>query len=103
MCLYRYLKARRYNVQKAEQMIRETLRWRGEVEPHKITASDVLPELKNTGKFYRNGFDRYGRPVLYMKPGKDNTSEPKTKLKHVLYNLEKCIKVMDEKKKELIN
>jgi hypothetical protein len=44
-------------------------------KPHKLTADDVKGELDNKGKMYRNGWDKYQRPVLYMKPGLDNTGK----------------------------
>jgi hypothetical protein len=54
-------------------MIRETLKWRRNYKPHLITCEDVKTELKNEGKMYRNGKDKQGRPIIYMRPGKDNT------------------------------
>jgi len=57
-------------------------------------------ELKNDGKMYKNGLDKIGRPVIYMKPGKDNTGAPEkeVKVKYLVYLLEKAIKSMDESK-----
>ncbi len=69
-CLCRYLRARDWDITKSENMIRETLKWRRQYKPHLITAEDVIVELKNDGKMYRNGHDKFGRPVIYMKPGK---------------------------------
>jgi hypothetical protein len=56
-------------------MIKNSLEWRRSYKPHLITAEDVKIELNNTGKMYRNGFDKHGRPIIYMKPGKDNTGK----------------------------
>lgn len=39
-------------------------------KPYLITAEDVKIELDNPGKMYRGSYDKYGRPILYMKPGK---------------------------------
>ena len=54
------------------------------------------------GKLYRNGKDRLGRPIIYMRPGKDNTgaSEKDVKIRYLIYLLEKCIKSLDESKGE---
>jgi len=50
-------------------------------------------ELENEGKMYRNGFDHLDRPLLYMKPGNDNTGtkEKEEKVKYLVYLMEKCI------------
>lgn len=63
----RYLRARTWDLDKAEKMLSNTLDWRHEYKPHAITAEDVEPELNNEGKMYRHGFDVFNRPVIYMK------------------------------------
>lgn len=102
--LCRFLRARNWKHDDALKMLKETLEWRLEVcdciftnsslkyKPHLITAEDVKGELKNKGKMYRNGWDKYKRPILYMKPGLDNTgpSEREQKVKYLVYVMEKC-------------
>lgn len=65
--LCRYLRARDWNLHKAQKMLVETLKWRKEYKPWAITAADVDAELNNPGKLYRGGFDKHNRPVLIMK------------------------------------
>eukprot|EP01120_Amphizonella_sp_Union-15-10_P014285 TRINITY_DN6872_c0_g1_i1.p1 TRINITY_DN6872_c0_g1~~TRINITY_DN6872_c0_g1_i1.p1 ORF type:complete len:336 (-),score=63.68 TRINITY_DN6872_c0_g1_i1:100-1107(-) len=103
-CLFRYLRAREWNLRKAQEMLAGTLKWRREFQPHKITAKDVLVELQNDGKMYRNGFDKIGRPILYMKPGLDNTppSQKEVKLKYLVYVMEKTLLAAASKHREKI-
>lgn len=64
---FRYLRARGWDLEKAEKMLSATLKWRDEYKPHAITAEDVEIEINNKGKMYRHGVDLLGRPVIYMK------------------------------------
>jgi len=90
--LCRFLRARDWDHDKALQMIKNTLEWRKQYKPWSITAEDVKVETQNEGKMYRNGFDKYGRPILYMKPRYDNTGhdQREVKVKNLVYLLEKC-------------
>lgn len=54
-------------------MLVNSLKWQREYKPWSIVPDDVLGELKNEGKLYHNGFDKYGRPAIYMKPRHDTT------------------------------
>ncbi len=49
MCLCRYLRARDWDLEKAEVMIRGTLAWREDYKPEEITALDIEAQSK-TGK-----------------------------------------------------
>eukprot|EP00002_Diphylleia_rotans_P041193 TRINITY_DN9960_c0_g1_i1.p1 TRINITY_DN9960_c0_g1~~TRINITY_DN9960_c0_g1_i1.p1 ORF type:complete len:250 (-),score=58.51 TRINITY_DN9960_c0_g1_i1:6-755(-) len=97
MCKLRYLRARQYNVDKAEAMLRETLKWREEYKPHLITVEDIFVEINNPGKMYVNGKDKLGRPVVYMKPRYDNSHEKEPKVKYMVYLMEQCCRMMDAK------
>jgi len=81
-------------------LIKGTLEWRRACKPQLITAEDVKIELVNEGKMYKNGLDKTGRPIIYMKPGKDNTGAPEkeVKVKYLVYLMEKAIRSMDESK-----
>lgn len=83
-------------------MIVETLKWRREYKPWAITAEDVDCELNNPGKLYRGGFDKYQRPILIMKPRKDNTGNEvrDIKVKYLVYCLEKCIRAGETQDRE---
>jgi len=99
MCLLRYLRARDYNVNKSEKMVKATLEWKREMRPETITIEEVEP-IARTGCVYTNGFDNKDRPLVVMRPGTDGQYSLSTeiKLKHLMYWLEKGCRNMDESK-----
>eukprot|EP00027_Filamoeba_sp_ATCC50430_P016083 CAMPEP_0168578540 /NCGR_PEP_ID=MMETSP0413-20121227/21388_1 /TAXON_ID=136452 /ORGANISM="Filamoeba nolandi, Strain NC-AS-23-1" /LENGTH=213 /DNA_ID=CAMNT_0008612395 /DNA_START=357 /DNA_END=998 /DNA_ORIENTATION=- len=77
-----------------------TLKWRREYMPYKIRPEDVELEMNNTGKMYAHGLDKQGRPIMYLKPGNDNTGpeHKEVKVKYLVYCMERAISMMDESK-----
>lgn len=65
--LCRYLRAREWNLSKAQKMLVDSLKWRREYKPWAITNEDIDVELNNNGKMYISGFDVHDRPILIMK------------------------------------
>ena len=100
MCLCRYLRARNYDLEKSLKLIMGTIVWRREYKPYKIKPEDVEIEMNNNGKMYPHGHDKLGRPILYLKPGNDNTGpeHKEVKVKYLVYSMEKAISTMDESK-----
>lgn len=49
-----------------------------------------------TGKTYLNGFDKYGRPTLYLKPRNENTKPSTLQIRNVVFNLERAARIMPE-------
>ncbi|KAI8873234.1 CRAL/TRIO domain-containing protein, partial [Ramicandelaber brevisporus] len=92
-CLLRYLRASKWNLAKAKQMLSDTLRWRLDYKPHLIAPPDVEKECL-TGKIYLNGFDMAGRPIVYMKPVRENSNSQEGNVRNVVYQLEQAIRVM---------
>ncbi|XP_064941475.1 uncharacterized protein LOC135594896 [Musa acuminata AAA Group] len=89
--ILRYLRARNWDVQKSGKMLKETLKWRLECKPETIRWEDVVHEAE-TGKIYRaNYLDKYGRAVLVMRPGFQNTSSAKGQIKYLVYCMENAI------------
>lgn len=90
-CLKRYLEARNWNVDKSKKMLEETLKWRLSFKPEEIRWSEVAIEGE-TGKVFKANFhDRYGRTVLILRPGMQNTSSLDNQMKHLVYLIENAI------------
>eukprot|EP00762_Andalucia_godoyi_P008463 ANDGO_05786.mRNA.1 CRAL-TRIO domain-containing protein C23B6.04c len=92
-CLLRYLRARDYDVKKSRKLLLSTLQWRHSFRPHRISPDDVEEEAL-TGKVYRNGYDRAGRPIIYMRPGRENTKNYDRQVMHLVYHLESAVRSM---------
>lgn len=93
-CMLRYLKGYRGDVQVSIQMLEETLVWRREVgltivskDTKPLDADLVAPE-NETGKEVILGFDQEGRPLLYMKNGRQNTEASFRQLQQLIYIME---------------
>ncbi|KAM0952899.1 putative CRAL-TRIO lipid binding domain, CRAL/TRIO domain, CRAL/TRIO domain superfamily [Dioscorea sansibarensis] len=87
----RYLAARNWNVKKATKMLKDTLKWRLEYKPEEIRWEDIAHEAE-TGKIYRtNYFDKYGRSILVMRPGCQNTKSTKGQIRYLVYCMENAI------------
>jgi hypothetical protein len=90
-CLKRYLRARSWNLKKAEKMLRETLQWRASYKPEEIRWEDVAKESE-TGKVYRAAcVDKQGHTVLVMRPARQNTTSREGQIKQLVYSMENAI------------
>ncbi|KAK9843107.1 hypothetical protein WJX74_007090 [Apatococcus lobatus] len=96
LTLIRYLRARSWDVNKANQMLHKTLDWRSSYKPHEITWAEVSEEA-TTGKLFRmHTLDREGRPVLVMRPRNENSNIYERRLKFLVYCLECASQIADE-------
>lgn len=43
-----------------------------------------------------NGFDKQGRPIIYLRPGLENTKAGPRQVKNVVFTFEAAIKIMPE-------
>ena len=93
-CLLRYLRARKYNVEKAKEMLKNTMNWRIIQAPAAITYKDIL----DFGKHYSNYLHmttKEGFPICYMKFSKDPAGfGDKERLQHVKFVLEEATRSM---------
>ncbi|KAL2643750.1 hypothetical protein R1flu_011337 [Riccia fluitans] len=90
-CLARFLRARSWNIKKAEKMLKEALKWRASYKPEEIKWDDVMKETE-TGKVYRANFrDKCGRSVIVMRPGNQNTHDLQGQIKQLVYTIENAI------------
>lgn len=87
----RYLRTRNWNVKKATQMLKQSLKWRKEYKPEEIRWEEVADEAE-TGMMYRpNYYDKYGRSVLIMRPNRQNSKSTQGQIKYFVYAMENAI------------
>lgn len=87
----RYLRSQNWNVKKAAQMLKQSLKWREEYKPDEIRWEEVSEEAE-TGKMYRPNYcDKHGRSVLVIKPSRQNSKSIKQQVKHFVYCMENAI------------
>ncbi|KAL3504710.1 hypothetical protein ACH5RR_034551 [Cinchona calisaya] len=98
----RYLRARNWNVKKATKMFKESLKWRHEYKPEEIRWEDIAPEAE-TGKIYRANYkDKFGRTVLVMRPGCQNSKSIKGQIKYLVYCMENAIINLPENQDQMV-
>ncbi|KAJ1406822.1 CRAL/TRIO, N-terminal domain [Sesbania bispinosa] len=87
----RYLRTKNWNVKKAAQMLKQSLKWREEYKPEEICWEEVSNEAKS-GKIYRpNYHDKHGRSVLVMTPCRQNSKSVRESIKFFVYCMENAI------------
>ncbi|TXT09230.1 hypothetical protein VHUM_02704 [Vanrija humicola] len=87
------MRAAKWHMADAKKRIKGTLEWRREYRPDLIEPGEVEPE-NETGKIVLSGFDRQGRPLLIMRPGRQNTKESPRMVRYTVWFLERCIDLM---------
>jgi hypothetical protein len=93
----RYLRARNWNTDKATAMLNKTIAWRHDFGLQAIhtTWKETIDYENATGKMYCRGFDNQGHAIMYMKPAYENSKNQDGNLKHLVYNLERAVAVME--------
>ncbi len=94
---------------KAIVAIKATLQWRKEFQVEKIKRAfegdddgsssgdvsremaDIISQENETGKIYIRGYDKDGRALMYMRPGRENTLNEGNNMRHLVFQLEKAI------------
>ncbi|KAH9626472.1 hypothetical protein KSS87_006432 [Heliosperma pusillum] len=115
----RYLQVNNGNVQKGTKMLKECLKWRSEYKPDEIlwiiyngvlsliisgtaVQEDVAFEAE-TGKVYRSAsVDKKGRPVIVMRPCRQNSSNIPGQMKYLVYCIENSMLNMPPDQEEMI-
>ncbi|KAF7809726.1 phosphatidylinositol transfer protein 3-like [Senna tora] len=83
-------------------MLEETLKWRSTFKPEETRWPEVAHECE-TGKVSRANFhDRFGRTVLIMRPGMQNTASPEGNIRHLVYQLENAILNLVEGQEQMV-
>ncbi|CEJ04118.1 hypothetical protein RMCBS344292_18086 [Rhizopus microsporus] len=89
----RYLRARKWDLEAAKTMLENSIKWRREFRPDQLDPEIIRPEAE-TGKMYYNGYDKTGKPLWIMKPRNENSKDSDRQIKHVVFNLERGIRLM---------
>ncbi|KIL71357.1 hypothetical protein M378DRAFT_65391 [Amanita muscaria Koide BX008] len=89
----RYLRASKWDLDEAKRRLKATMDWRRDFKPDLIPPDEVKIESE-TGKIMLNGFDNDGRPILYLRPGRENTETSNRQLRHLVWWLERAKDLM---------
>jgi len=114
----RHYRAEKGDVAKAINAIKYTLKWREEFQVDNIVSalednepkkngnydknmednSDgqenlaaILRKENETGKIYVRGYDKDGRAIIYMRPGRENTMHEDNNMRHLVFQIEKAV------------
>ncbi|KAL2502013.1 Sec14p-like phosphatidylinositol transfer family protein [Forsythia ovata] len=99
--ILKFLRARNWNTKKASKMLKEALKWWLEYKPEKIRWDDIAHEAE-TGKIYRAKYlDKYGRTVLIMRPGFQNTQAVEGQIKYLVYCMENAISNLNPSQEQM--
>ncbi|OMJ10373.1 CRAL-TRIO domain-containing protein [Smittium culicis] len=91
--LLKFIRASKHVMDDVMKAIRKTLEWRISYRPHAINPDEIRTDAI-PGKLYMSGFDRKGRPAMIMKPYLENTRDPESQIKYVVFNMELASKIM---------
>ena len=100
-CMIRYLKATIWKVDHALDRIVNTIVWRLEYKPDEIHHTEIEKEA-SSGKQVLSGFDKGGRPMMYLIPGRENSKDYDNSLKYTVYGLEKVVERMPHGVEQLV-
>ncbi|WOO82131.1 CRAL-TRIO domain-containing protein [Vanrija pseudolonga] len=96
----RYMRAAKWKLDDAKKRIKATMEWRREFRPETIEPGDVAIEAE-TGKIIITGFDKDARPIIYMRPSRENTDTSPRQIRHLIYVLERAIDIMPENQEQV--
>lgn len=97
----RYMRSAKWNYPDAQKRIKATIEWRRDFKPDLIPPDEVRIESE-TGKIIINGFDKDGRPIIYMRPGRENTESGPRQLRHLVWCLERAKDLMPSGQESLV-
>ncbi|TKY88541.1 hypothetical protein EX895_002529 [Sporisorium graminicola] len=89
----RYLRAAKGDLENAKKRIKSTLEWRRDFRPEIIAPGSVSSEAE-TGKQIVSGFDNDGRPLIYLRPARENTTPSDAQVRYLVWTLERAIDFM---------
>ncbi|KAK7464250.1 hypothetical protein VKT23_006416 [Stygiomarasmius scandens] len=97
----RYMRAAKWKLPDGKKRIKGTLEWRREFKPELIKPDEIKIEDEG-GKIVINGFDKDGRPIIYMRPGRQNTETSPRQLRHLVWCLERAKDLMPPNQSSLV-
>jgi hypothetical protein len=90
-CLVRYLRARNWDLAKAESMIRETIKWRTSVRPQDFSC-EPCQENPYSHSMRQVGWDVNGHPVMYSVLAPKCVRNPEQNVHHLTWMLERTVR-----------
>lgn len=99
-CLLRYLRAHSYNPTRAAEALSRTLTWRHTYSPHTLSPDSLASEARQ-GNNYVNGFDKKGRPIVYLKK-RGMVHDPHKNVQLLVLVVEQAIKLMPPGVEQLV-
>ncbi|KAI7861616.1 CRAL-TRIO domain-containing protein [Spinellus fusiger] len=99
--LNRYLRARKWDLEASKAMLENTIKWRRDFRPEQLDPDYIRPEAE-TGKMYFNGYDKCGRPIWIMQPRNQNSKDGERQVKHIVFCLERGIRLMPKGVEKII-
>ncbi|ONH68318.1 Phosphatidylinositol transfer protein PDR16 [Cyberlindnera fabianii] len=96
-CFLRYLRATKWDVKSCISRIEGSLSWRREfgiTGENDVVTADLVSEENETGKEVVLGYENDARPILYLKPGRQNTKTSSRQVQHLVFMLERVIDYM---------
>lgn len=102
-CLCRYLRARGWDLNKAAGALKDTIEWRRSYGPQLSSERmnrRLLDREAASLKMYVTGHDRAGRPIVVMRPARDNTGDEDAewKVRYLVWVVERCVQMMDTRR-----
>ncbi|KAF8064679.1 pitC [Scenedesmus sp. PABB004] len=94
----RYLRARGWDLAKAQKMLMGTLQWRLATKPQEILWAAVEKEAETGKTFVSPHHDTEGRPVVVMRPRNQNTRNEEGQVQFLIYCLEHASRAADEQR-----
>ena len=95
-CLARYLRASRWDVAAAAKMVHATMEWRRSSRVEEVTWDEVGAPLSRLPVFCLDVRDRYGRPVLVLRPGAVTSLADEEVVRLLEYTMEAVCNAIDK-------
>ena len=95
-CLARYLRASRWDVAAAAKMVHATMEWRRSSRVEEVTWDEVGAPLSRLPVFCLDVRDRYGRPVLVLRPGAVTSLADEEVVRLLEYTMEAVCSAIDK-------